>query len=391
MKASVEFVASFVAALFMSAVCSPFAPAQTGNAGSSPVAYLYVTSNTSGGTFQIDAFSADSQGRLTAIAGSPFAANVEFMALNDKYLFGTNSTDVYTYAIGSDGSLSQVSDINATQYNQPPGGDGGPEYLFLDHTGATLYDVDIYGNNGANNDYQFFDINNSSGVLSYLGVTDATTEYWNPLTFIGNNQYAYSADCVHLSNDIYGYRRNSNGSLTKLAITPPIPAAKAGSFYCPYQAAADPNGDLAISMQPFNANSWQPSGRTQLAVYTADASGNLTTTSTYVNMPKTEVENLADISMSPSGALLAVGGSAGLQVFHFNGNNPITKFTGLLMKEPIALDDQMFWDNDNHLYVISNPAGKLYVFTITPTSARKATGSPYTITSPVNIVVLPKS
>jgi hypothetical protein len=92
--------------------------------------------------------------------------------------------------------------------------------------------------------------------------------------------------------------------------------------------------------------------------------------------------------MSPSGKLLAVGGDAGLQVFHFNGSKPITHYTGLLAQDEI---DQVFWDNDNHLYAISSISGKLFVFTITPTSHRQAPDSPYTIINPQNIAVLPKT
>ncbi|MGA8621867.1 MAG: hypothetical protein WB660_25500 [Candidatus Sulfotelmatobacter sp.] len=61
-----------------------------------------------------------------------------------------------------------------------------------------------------------------------------------------------------------------------------------------------------------------------LYVYTADSSGELTTTSTMANMPKTAVTELLDMSMAPSGRLLAVSGTTGLQVFHFNGSSPIT-------------------------------------------------------------------
>ncbi|MBV9626169.1 MAG: hypothetical protein JOZ14_19555, partial [Acidobacteria bacterium] len=81
-------------------------------------------------------------------------------------------------------------------------------------------------------------------------------------------------------------------------------------------------------------------------------------------------------------------GSSGLQVFHFNGANPITKYTGLLTTNAV---DQMFWDNANHLYAISRSAGKLYVFTITSTSVTQAPGSPYGITSPSSMIVLPKT
>jgi hypothetical protein len=151
---------------------------------------------------------------------------------------------------------------------------------------------------------------------------------------------------------------------------------------------------VAISVLPLSGSTFQQAGPTQLATYTADSSGNLTTTSTFFNMPVSSISYVSDIKMSPSGKLLAVAGSAGLmaaaglQVFHFNGANPITHYTGLIVKEPV---DQMFWDNDNHLYAISHSAGMLHVFTITPTSVSEAPGSPYTIANPQNITVLPKT
>jgi hypothetical protein len=48
-------------------------------------------------------------------------------------------------------------------------------------------------------------------------------------------------------------------------------------------------------------------------------------------------------------------GSAGLEVFHFNGAAPITPFSAVLTKAPI---DEIHWDNANHLYALSNSTGK---------------------------------
>jgi hypothetical protein len=90
--------------------------------------------------------------------------------------------------------------------------------------------------------------------------------------------------------------------------------------------------------------------------------------------------------MAPSGKLLAVAGTTGLQVFHFNGSSPMTPYTGLLTNAPIG---QVFWDNANHLYALSRSGGKLYVFTVTPTAHLQAPSSPHTITNPQDIVVLP--
>lgn len=52
--------------------------------------------------------------------------------------------------------------------------------------------------------------------------------------------------------------------------------------------------------------------------------------------------------------------------------------------------DQIAWDNGNNLYAISQSTNKLFVFAVTDTSVTQAPGSPYTITTPTAIVVLPK-
>jgi hypothetical protein len=128
-------------------------------------------------------------------------------------------------------------------------------------------------------------------------------------------------------------------------------------------------------------------GPNVLATYTVSSSGNLTTSSTMKNMPAVSVgENINAMNASPSGKLLAVAGNKGLQIFHFNGANPITHFTGLLTSTEV---DQIFWDNDNHLYGISFSANKLWVFTVTPTGYSEAPGSPYSVDSPQGLRVLP--
>jgi hypothetical protein len=92
------------------------------------------------------------------------------------------------------------------------------------------------------------------------------------------------------------------------------------------------------------------------------------------------------MKMSPSGKLLAVAGLEGLQVLFFNEGYPAARYTGLLTKAPI---NQIFWDNSNHLYGISQATNKLYVFTVTPTYTSNAPGSPYPIGDPQHLIVQP--
>lgn len=354
---------------------------------SSPVAYVYV----SDGSGNINAFAAASNGKLVPVTGSPFAGNVGSLAVNGKYLFGVSGDKyIYSFSIAPDGAVKKVASIDAQSYNQ--GDQGGPTVVFVDHTGKNLYDEDYDAAND-NNGYQSFGINQSSGKLSYLGVTSEQS-YWfyGPLSFIASNRYAYQAVCLYdMYWTIYGFDRYSNGMLGNFATmnaSMPPPKPKAGDFFCPYLFTTDQTDHAAMSVQAINGTTFQPDGPPQLATYTANNAGDLITNSTYLNMPDTAVQTVSDIAMSPSGKLLAVGGTAGLQVFHFNGAKPITHYTGLLTKDEI---DQFFWDNENHLYAISSKSGKLFVFTITPTSASQAPGSPYTLSDPQSIIVLPKT
>jgi len=385
MTRHIQLVVCLIATFCTDAAVAQLASTNIDLNSGSPVAFVYVSSSPSSNSYEINAFSTASNGKLTPVSGSPFAANVQSMAVNQQYLFGTNGIDIYSFSIASDGALEKVASINAQKFNGY--NCGGPTALFLDHTDTTLYDEDYYGNICANNTYQSFAIDRDTGKLSYLGASDASVVFDQRLSFIGNDVYAYGSSSHDYMSSIFGFKRNSLGTLTDLNLNPPLPVSKKGDFYVTYGAAADLTNHVAISVAPHYANSWQQNGPMQLATYTAGSSGNLTTKSAYWDMPASAVMYPTDLEMSPSGKLLAVAGTAGLQVFHFNGANPIKHYTGLLTKDEV---DQVFWDNDNHLYAISRSSGKLFVFTITPTSISQAPGSPYTITNPQNITVLAK-
>jgi hypothetical protein len=101
-------------------------------------------------------------------------------------------------------------------------------------------------------------------------------------------------------------------------------------------------------------------------------------------MQKVAVGNVTFLRIAPSGKLLAVAGSTGLQIFHFSGVSPVTAYTGLLVTSGV---NAMYWDNNNHLYAIGNAANKLWVFTITPTS--HALVATYTVNEPAGLIVQP--
>jgi len=296
-------------------------------------------------------------------------------AVNRPWLFGTDEINIASFSIASNGAL-KLTDSFLAEAN------GGLFSLFLDHTGSTLY-TDYYT---TNNDYLTYGIDQASGQLTFVNDLAGGPSNNSPVSFVGNNEFAYSSSCYHFTPSIYGVQRASDGALTYLTSNPPFPAAPSGDFWCPWLAAADPTNHLAVAMQPLTGD-WGIAGPYQLASYTVDGSGNLTTSDTYESMPKVLVGTVNDYWMSPDGKYLAVGGTTGLQIYHFNEANPITRFTGLLTKNEV---DQMFWDNANHLYAITSTAGELYVYTITSKGVAQAPGSPHSITAPENVIVLPK-
>jgi hypothetical protein len=353
----------------------------------SPVAWVYVSAYDSGmGQNAIVGYAADASGRLTPLPGSPFSGDVNFLAGNDNYLFGSSAGEsprhIESYKIESNGALSFVHDFNVSS----PDACSDANQIFLDHTGSTLYNVDPGGNSCDTSTYEIFTIE-STGKLKYLGIDGNYGNEVEPFTLIGNNKFGYTS--LDGQGNIIALERNSNGSLTQLSYAIPFPSASSGSYQARTQTA-DPTNHVAVLMQGFDSDS-NPTTKVQLGTYTAASDGNLTTTSTESDMPTVAAATFTPgfpppMNMSPSGKLLAVGGAHGLEVFHFNGPSPITHYTGLLTTANVY---QIFWDKANHLYAISYAVNKLWVFTVTPTSFSQAPGSPYTLNDPVGLKVLP--
>jgi hypothetical protein len=401
MQRKLDYFLCFGAALSTAAACvyaqSPdvtASPDATSSTATS-VAYVYVSyapDIKSSNAHKIYGYKAWADGTLTAMPQSPFNDNVSYMAVNGKYLMaGSNdSTYIETYQMEYGGVLSYVTQTEYAHYNGS-NDCGSADQIFFDHTGSSLY-VQEFDTSSActNTGIASFALNKSTGGLTYLGLdnTGAFPGVNSAAYFLGNNVNAYSANnsgCMYYT--IYGFTRASNGLLSGLAYPEKNSPTPSSSFrgYVPNMAVADPTNHVAVHMSPAS-----PPGCVnlppQIATYSADSSGYLTTTGTYSNMPTTLIANPSDMKMSPSGKLLAVGGTEGLQIFHFNGASPATHYTNLITTAPI---DQMFWDNANHLFAISHTGGKVFVFTITPTGWSAAPGSPHALPSPVALIVQP--
>jgi hypothetical protein len=340
----------------------------------------------------VEGYTVASTGKLTAVPGSPFSENVGSLTTNGKFLWGVNNNGLYidAYKIASSGALAYATQIDAAK-NNSPSNCGTEGTITLNHTGATLYMMMFDAINCANNAYQSYTVNTSTGGLTYTGfvVGGAFPPVVYSPTFTANNLYAYTAfNDSDMYFAIYGFKRASNGKLTKLSYQPstPKPASNAGfSGYCPDSASADTSEHVAIMMYPCNPPGGA-AGKPAIASYTSASNGDLTTTNTGPQMPVASLSFVNSMRTSPAGNLLAIGGIGGLQVFHYNGAKPLTHYTGLPTTAQI---NQVTWDNNNHLFAVSKSAGKLYVFNVTTSGYSQATGSPYSIPGAQYIVVRP--
>jgi hypothetical protein len=375
------------------AIAFPQASTDVSSATTSSSAQAHVYVGTSKGVYLYDAAS---NGSLSLVSGSPFTIAGSAAGSNGKYFVSLGTAYLHSYPVASNGAIKgQVSQINTQAYSDSAC--GPPYFGVFDHSGQ-----DIYVQRGAGgadcNALQSFKIS-STGAFTFLGATEFSQSFpytGTPLALTGNNDYGFSSVYTDFcSVSTYAFHRQSSGAMMFTSEidnelpTPPgfVPAAITG----------DPINHLAISgSQEPDYCSFDPA---QIASYTVDASGNLSSTNTAANIP-TPLVFPSIMNMSPSGQFLAVGGeapvthgsttqTAGLQVFRFNGANPVTAYSGVLTTAPI---DAIHWDNNNHLYALSYSTKRLYAYTVTSSSITAVPGSPYTIASTPNaLVVVPIS
>jgi hypothetical protein len=361
-----------------------------------PVAYVYV--GTSKG---INLYNAAPNGKLTLVSGSPFKTTGLMIGSNQRFFITLGTYWVRSYPVKANGGIgAQVSQINTQNYSGR--NCGTTNGAVLDHSGQDVYvllNVPPDGNNVCDA-FQTFKIATTSGQLTFNGATaedNISPPVRNLPTLLANNKFAYAinnfmAEDIGVEVYINGestFARESNGTLEKFNILHwgfPAPyEGDDGWEWIPQAVTADPTNHLAVAIFPWYDPPKGSIESPQLASFTVNSQGFPTSTNTYKNMPTPDVYPVV-LNMSPGGKLLAVGGYGGLQVFHFNGAAPITRYSKILTSAQI---NWIRWDKTNHLYALSTN-GKLYVYTITPTSIAAAPGSPYTVGGPAGLFVVPK-
>ncbi len=344
-------------------------------AATKPVAYVYLTKlvNLTSSQNEIVGYSISPAGEITKIPGGPFAigytgGNPLYLAGNGSYVFASDATGHYitTYKIESDGALKLVQVLDAVALAEKPSSTllYGP--LVLDRSGETLY---VTANTGEAAHNLVFRVNDANGSLEFIGEGKGQVGNDNgqPMVFSGNTKFAY----VSIAS---GYAVATNNELIPL----PLPSV----MYRAGDVTADNLNNLAVEEIVDKDR--------QLGTYQIDAQGNLSTKGTEEDRPTSHIQGINTISMSPSGKLLAAGGAYGLELYHFNGAEPITLFHTLLSTTEDSANSVIYginWDNDNHLYAFGGPGytREMRVYTATPTEVKEAPGSPFFLEGAIDL------
>jgi hypothetical protein len=357
-------------------------------ASAAPVAYAFVSTGNPNNVYSL---AVSSSGSFTHVGTASSPTAIYHLSATSKFVFGIdNLSNIYTYSIGSTGALKLVATTNAGKYVSGYSSAYSIPLTQLDSAGATIYT--IVGTSQTDWHMESFKIE-SNGELQFLGSSYADPNALNQIRFVQGGQYAITDGCYNTApgasfttdsndvNDLVTYKHESNGFLTYTATSNDTPVAQSPYEYCAGLNASDSANHLAAAFTIFNPPGDDGEGGMALGTYTVNSSGTPSTTSDYETMPVTSVAASA-IGIDPTGKLLAVVGSGALEVFHFNGAKPITKYTGEINTS--GANRFVAWDKSSHMYMLTDHSVDIY--NATPTTFTEL--KPWEFTAPYGMIVL---
>ncbi len=353
-------------------------------------AYAYVGSGSTIGSGYISGFAVAADGSAQPVSGSPYSGASNSVVGATNYLFATDGTNIVTYTLGSNGSLSQTSSVDGKAYDLDPQASvvGG---LTLTPNGRYLYTDELYFD-GANNVYLSWGVN-SSGQLSYLpspSLPPYSTAGGFPFAYSANGSFAYTWSICSRDGSVWGFALRPNGSLNRLNTGAQPPPPQQG------QGGSDCSQAVAISSTGYAAVAWNGSfccgGPPVIAIYSIQSNGTLSMISgseQYISCQN------SPMAFDPSGSYLAVGCN-GIQIYALSTQGRLTPIGSI--QQPAVPFGTLAWDSTNHLYGIpqtgwqvcqsNGSACGLYIFNSNTGMLTLAPGSPHTLSQPGSLAVL---
>ena len=369
----------------------PFAAA----VDSSSVTDIYVASETSGTYNNIAGFAVAQDGSAQALPGSPYNEPGLSLVSHAGYLFGSDGANIVTYARKNDGSLRKISSINGTQYCPWKG--CATLGLQLDNKGKDMYTFQYYYD-GSNNAILSWKVS-PAGDLSYMpglfaSPIYATVSGW-PLSFTGDDRYAYTWAVCKWSSGPFGTARQNNGTLQYLTpgAEPPPPTYPGGYVGCTDYAIASPAGFAAIE---WTGGYCCDSNAVLLASYTINPDGTLELVAGSGQVPRILAGSslcgsyCSPASFDPSGKYLLVVGSGtssgATQVYQLQPDGKLQPAGDPQQWRLSPAFGYAGWDNAGHAYAVgtscsqqNNCISQLYIFNFNAGRLTLAPGSPYPV------------
>lgn len=336
----------------------------------STVAVAYVGSRqlTIGGNGQITGFAVAPDGSAASTPNSPFTGASRTLAASKKFLVGSDGTNIVTYAIATNGGLSQVSSINGVEHNDSPD-DSAVGTLSLDRSGSSVYASELNFQGADNDAFAMFNLA-SDGTLSFLANSDINVNFGGGLTFTPDNRFAYGDGCFFLGFTVFGFARNSDGTLTRLTINTDLPSAANNGSFCP--GSLSPSSERFLALLIFSEGTGVSQG--SIVLYKIGSDGSLT----LANDSLLSVPNAVDVAFDPSGKFLAAATTAGIQMFQLSG----TTLSAVGTPQDVNVSfDEVQWDNAGHLYGVSSKSNGLYIYNANQGVLTSASGSPHSVPS----------
>lgn len=214
--------------------------------------WVYVT-DSSGGS--VEAYAIDGSGNLSllGVVSDSGAANSAAFSTDGKYMF-TADFDAFISAFQIDGATGVLTNLGAVSA-ATPGSSSVPVLFTITVAGNYLYAGSLASGWSIAEPYIYgFTVNASGNPVSISGfpwvipgvMAGFLTADWN-----GSFLYAGTVNIGGTIQDIYGYKVNSNGSLTALT-GPPVFGGSQSDFY---QMVFEPRNKF-VYLADSNAGAW---------------------------------------------------------------------------------------------------------------------------------------
>ncbi|MBV9610230.1 MAG: beta-propeller fold lactonase family protein [Acidobacteria bacterium] len=309
-------------------------------------------------TGKIAGFVVSADGSAQATPGSPYSGSGSGLAASPSgdILFGSDYSNVESWSVASDGSLSRLNNLAGTFGN----------LLMIDNSGHTLYAQEFYVGGTGNNDYAFLSIG-SNAALQKIGATPQSVD-GGRFVFTPDDSRAYGTFCYHLEANIVGYNRNSDGSLTGFNTNAPLPNDGEDATFCPTGLAISPDGKYLVA----TLVSVLSTTGAFFGVYTINSDGTL---SPVAGSPYAAAAQGRDVVFDPSGKFILVAETDGLAAYQFTPGSAPVRMSGS-PAGGAAMDRVVLSHSGQLAFSISSAAQNLYIFTFSNGTLTQAPGSP---------------